>query len=512
MKSLEALLASLPAYQLSRPLPGDLAITAMTADSRAVRPGALFVAYRGVRNDLHRFIPDAVARGAAAIVAEQTPPDSFDVPVIVVPSGREALAWLAAAWFDHPSRQLRVIGVTGTDGKTTTSTLIASILGAMRESYGLVTTIGARIGDRELDTGFHTTTPDALPLQEYLREMVDTGARYAVLETTSHSFSQERVTSVAFDVGVITNITHEHLDEHGSLEAYRAAKRRLFESLGTSWRKPGTPKVAVLNADDSSYEMLAAVPVEVQISYAVEAPADVRARDVRYGSDGTRLVAETPGGPIPLHCPLLGPFNVSNILAAVATGLSQGASHAQIQAGISSVKGVRGRMDALDLGQEFLAVVDFAHTPNALARALEAARTMVGPDGRVIAVFGCAGLRDVQKRPWMGEIAARGANLTVITAEDPRTEDLDEIMEQIATGARRAGGREGESFVRIGDRAEAIAWAVEQARPGDIVIACGKGHEQSMCFGEVEYPWSEHEAMSTALAQRLERDRQNTPQ
>lgn len=505
MKSLDSLLPSLPSYQLHGPGPADVAITLLTSDSRQVQPGALFVAYRGVHHDLHRFVPDAIARGAAAIVVERPPVEPFEGPVVVVPNGREALAWLAAAWYDHPSRQLRVIGVTGTDGKTTTANLIASILTAMGQPHGLVSTLGARIGATELDTGFHTTTPDALPLQGYLHEMVIAGALYAVLEVTSHSLSQARVAGVAFDVAVVTNITHEHLDEHGTIEDYRAAKRRLFEQLARSERKPDTPKVAILNADDSSFAMLKAVPADIQLSYGIEQPADVRARDIRYGNDGTRLVADTPIGPIALSSPLLGPFNVSNILAATATAISQGADKNQIEAGIAALARLRGRMDALDLGQDFLAVVDFAHTPNALQRALEAARTMIPPRGRVIVVFGCAGRRDVQKRPWMGEIASRLADLTVITAEDPRTEDLGEIMEQVAAGARRAGAVEGETYVKIGDRAAAIDWAVQQARAGDIVIACGKGHEQSMCFGETEYPWSEHEAMAAAVGRRLAR-------
>ncbi|MCZ7567507.1 MAG: UDP-N-acetylmuramoyl-L-alanyl-D-glutamate--2,6-diaminopimelate ligase [Ardenticatenaceae bacterium] len=501
-KYLQDLLPSLPSYQAYGSNPTNLTITTLTSDSRQVQPGALFVAYRGVHHDLHRFVPDAITRGAAAVVVEQLPVEPFGGPVIVVPNGREALGWLAAAWYDHPSHELRVIGVTGTDGKTTTASLVASILSAMGRPHGLVSTIAARIGSAELDTGFHTTTPNAVPLQGYLREMVIQGALYAVLETTSHSLSQGRVAGVAFDVAVITNITHEHLDEHGTIEAYRASKRRLFEQLTKSVRKPDTPKVAILNADDSSVAMLKAVPADIQLSYGIDQPADVRARDIRYGNDGTRLVAETPIGPIEIFSPLLGPFNVSNILAATATAISQGADRAQVEAGIAALTRLRGRMDAVDLGQEFLALVDFAHTPNALQRALEAARTMTPPPGRVIVVFGCAGLRDVQKRPWMGEISGRLADLSVITTEDPRTEDLDQIMEQIAAGARRAGAVEDETYVKIADRAAAIDWAIQQARPGDTVIACGKGHEQSMCFGETEYPWSEHEVMAAAIARR----------
>ncbi len=480
----------------------DRAVTRVTHDSREVTPGAVFVAIRGQRVDGHRYIPAAMAAGATAVVVEDpTTPVPAGVTQIVVPDGRTALAHLSAAFHGFPARQLTVVGVTGTDGKTTTCTFIHAILEAAGRRAGLVTSVSARIGDTEQDTGFHTTTPEAPAVQGYLAQMVAAGAQYAVLESTSHGLAQHRLDACEFDVAVVTNITHEHLDYHGSYEAYRAAKARLFASLSTSVRKPGVDKVAVLNADDASWAYLRPIPADRQIIYGVDAPAAITARDIELRADGVRFVAVTPGGEFPVVVHIPGRFNVSNALAAIAATYALGVPPEAMQAGLTHVRGVSGRMERIDEGQEFLAIVDFAHTPWALAHVLTQARAMAGPGGRVISVFGCAGLRDVAKRAWMGEISGRLADLTVITAEDPRTEDLDAIMAEIAAGCQRAGRREGAGYVMVRDRAAAIAYAVRAARPGDVVIACGKGHERSMCYGTVETPWNEQEVMRAALRQ-----------
>ncbi len=503
--SLADLLAAVPAYHTMAEFLGEIRVTAITSDSRRVKPGALFVAYPGVWVDGHRYIPDAVARGAVAVLGERPPEEYADLPVpyVQVPDGREALAWLAAAWYGHPSRELRVVGVTGTDGKTTTTALIAAVLEATGAPVGVISTIGARIGNEWLETGAHVTTPDALDTQHYLRRMADAGMRYAVLETTSHGLAQHRVTSVAFDVAVVTNITHEHLDLHGSVENYRKAKAKLFDSLASAYRKPETPKVSILNRDDSSYDYLHRYPADVVLTYGVEHQADVRGTNVEYTNQGTRFTVESPLGRFEVFTHLLGAFNVHNVLAAVAVGVSQGVSVEHIQEGIARVKRVTGRMEPIDEGQDFLAIVDFAHTPASLEQALKAARTMT--KGRVIVVFGSAGLRDVAKRSMMGRVAARLADLAVFTAEDPRTEDVNEIIAEIARGAQAAGAVEGQDYVCIPDRAEAIEWAVLQAQPGDVVMACGKGHEPTMCYGEEEFPWSEHEVMRAAIRKRMQR-------
>ena len=482
----------------------DLQITSITSDSRQVTPGAAFVAVTGVNVDGHRFLNDARARGAVAAVIEREEALPPRMTAAVVADSRAALAHLSAAWYGYPARHLRVIGVTGTEGKTTTVELVASVLKEAGIASGMISTVKARIGDEEIDTGLHTTTPDAPDMQRYLAQMVEAGARYAVLEATSHGLAQRRVEGCEFDVAVVTNITRDHLDYHGTYEAYRDAKALLFRGLLAGARKPGVPKVAVLNVDDSSYDYLRAIPADRYLTYGLDAPADVTASALAVGEAGCRFLAQTPAGSFEVTSPLPGRFNVYNILACIATAISQDVPTPIIQAGIAAFRGVEGRMEEVDLGQRFRAVIDFAHTPNALTHALTAARRMA--TGRVIVVFGCAGLRDRGKRPIMGEIAGRLADCTVITAEDPRTESLDTIMEEIAQGCRRAGRREGEDFWRIGDRAQAIAFAVNLARPGDLVLVTGKGHERSLCFGTTEMPWSDHEALRTALSARLARE------
>lgn len=506
MKRLSDLCESLPDWQWTRE--GNPEIRRVVADSRQVERGDLFVAVAGLQVDGHRFILQAVERGAAAVVFSDPQWEGAlaqhpDVIGVRVPDGREALAWLSAAWHDFPARSLKVIGVTGTDGKTTTVNLIWSILSAAGFPTSMISTVNARIGSRAYDTGLHTTTPDAPDVQRYLAQMVSEGSAYVVLEATSHGLAQHRVTGCEFDVAVVTNITHEHLDFHGTYEEYRAAKARLFEGLVQSYRKPNTPKVAILNADDSSYAYLKPIAADIHIAYGLGAEADVRATRVRHTPGGLEVEAATPLGNVRLHSPLVGEFNVHNILAAVAAAVSQDVGMDAIREGIASLSGVKGRMEAVDEGQEFLAIVDFAHTPNALQRALETARQLA--PGKVIVVFGSAGLRDREKRPLMGHVAGRLADRIVITAEDPRTEDLEEIMEQIAVACRAEGREEERDFWKIGDRGDAIQFAVDIAQAGDVVIAAGKGHEQSMCFGTVEQPWSDHDALRQALRRRLRR-------
>ncbi len=473
------------------------AVRGFTEDSREVKPGFLFVAIPGVNVDGYRFVPEALARGAAAVVSEREPPEGVSVPWAVVSDARGALAHIAAAWYGHPSRQMQVVGVTGTDGKTTTSTLIHAALSAAGQKVALITTVQAQFGEEAWDTGLHTTTPDAPDLQRLLREVRDRGAEAVVLEVTSHGLAQRRVDGTDFDVAVLTNVTSEHLDYHGTWEEYRAAKGRLFQLLSRAARKPRVPKVAILNRDDPSYGYFRAFAADAHWSYGFAPEADVRALEVVAGREGVRFVAETPLGEVEVRSPLPGRFNVWNLLAALTVALALGIPLEDARRGLEAVQGVPGRMERVDLGQPFDVVVDFAHTPNALERALETARALAR--GRVVVVFGCAGLRDREKRPRMGAVAARLADLVVLTAEDPRTESLEAILEAIAAGCREVGGREGETFWRVPDRAEAIRLAVGLARPGDLVLIAGKGHERSMCFGTVEVPWSDHEAARAAL-------------
>ncbi len=471
-------------------------IEGLAHDSRQVRPGDLFVAVKGLDADGHDFIPEAIRQGAVAVVGEREA--SLSVPYVLVPDSRQALAHLAAAFHGYPARKLRVVGVTGTDGKTTTVELVRSILAAAGHKTGMINTVEALIGDQHYETGFHVTTPDALQVQGYLARMVDAGTAYAVLEATSHGLAQHRVTACDFDVAVVTNITHEHLDYHQTFEAYREAKARLFRDLARSFRKPDTPKTSILNADDASFEYLRPIPADRYLTYGLQRPADITAHDIVHTPAATTFTAVAPRGAFSVRTALPGVFNVYNVLAAIAVGVSQTVPFEVMQEGIAAVKGVPGRMERIVMGQDFTAIVDFAHTPHALQRALETVRGMT--DGQVIVVFGCAGLRDVAKRPMMGEIAGKLADRVVITAEDPRTEDLDAIMAQIAAGCERAGRREGEDYWRIGDRGQAIEFAVKMAQAGDLVIVTGKGHEQTMCFGTTEVPWDDRQAVRGALA------------
>ncbi len=479
-------------------------VAGITDDSRQVKPGWIFVAIPGVNRDGHTYLRQAAEAGALLLIGERAPETlalPAGVPYLRVRDSREALAWLHAAWHGFPSRQMTLIGVTGTDGKTTTTNLIYHILRAAGLRAGMISTVNAQIGDTSYDTGLHTTTPPAPEVQHYLAQMVAAETTHAVLESTSHGLAQHRLTGCDFDVAVVTNITHEHLDYHGTWEAYRDAKARLFRALAESTRKPGVPKIAVLNADDpGSYAYLRAIPAEQRYAYGVAtAGVDVGAEQVEHTPQGLRFLARTPWGTLRLRSSLIGAYNVSNILAAATATLALGVSLEAVEAGVAALKGVPGRMELIDEGQDFMAIVDFAHTPNALKRALETAREIAPPGGRVIVTFGSAGLRDRAKRRLMGAVAAEGADFTVITAEDPRTESLEAIMAETADEMARAGRVEGRDFWRVADRGEAIRFAVQLARPGDIVLACGKGHEQSMCFGEIEYPWDDREAMRRAL-------------
>jgi UDP-N-acetylmuramoyl-L-alanyl-D-glutamate--2,6-diaminopimelate ligase len=481
----------------------DVEITGIAIDSRAVKPGYLFVAMKGGNVDGHDYIQKALDNGAAAIVGDV---GRLTNPIYVgLENPRQALTWLAAAFHDFPARQLTVIGVTGTDGKTTTSNLIYKILIAAGIKTGMISTVNAVVGDEILDTGFHVTTPDAHDVQRYLAQMVKAGLTHVALETTSHGWAQYRVDACEFDIGVVTNITHEHMDEHGNYENYRAAKARLFSSLERTLSKPsGNPRLGVINRDDiKSFDFLNDLIKVNKLNYGLGDDADVRALDVEYSSAGIKFTAVSKDFRVNVSSSLVGAYNVSNCLAALTAAVYGLGIKPEIAAqGIASLEGIPGRMEQIDLGQNFIAIVDFAHTPNALKVALESARKMT--KGRVISVFGSAGLRDKEKRRMMAETSIELADLSVLTAEDPRTESLDGILEEMAAGARSKGGREGETFWRVADRGEAIKFALRLAREGDTVISCGKGHEQSMCFGRTEYLWDDRIAMRAALCEFLE--------
>jgi UDP-N-acetylmuramoyl-L-alanyl-D-glutamate--2,6-diaminopimelate ligase len=474
----------------------------VTADSRQVQSQWLFVAIPGTLADGHEYIDDAIGRGAALTIGERDL-QGLEIPYLRVPDTRKAYAALAASWHGNPARELIMIGVTGTDGKTTTASLLYKILQHLGFPTGMITSVNAHIGDQVINTGFHVTTPDAMDLQGFLSQMLDVGIDRCIVEATSHGLAQHRVAACEFDLGIVTNITHEHLDFHGSYHAYREAKGLLFRDLGESDRKPGFDrKVGILNCDDESYPFLEEITVVEKVGYGNLPSADVRYSDVETSSGGVQFIIQDRHGEHQLNSPLLGGFNVHNLLAAYTAAVyGFQLDPASVVGAIEEFSGVPGRMESFQLGQPFIAMVDFAHTPNALKKALEASRELCR--GRIIAVFGSAGLRDREKRRLMAQVSAELADITILTAEDPRTESLEEILQEMADGSTAAGGIEGETFWRINDRADAIRFGLGMAQDSDLVIVCGKGHEQSMCFGTTEHPWDDRIAMKAALSELL---------
>ncbi|MGB4594930.1 MAG: UDP-N-acetylmuramoyl-L-alanyl-D-glutamate--2,6-diaminopimelate ligase [Anaerolineaceae bacterium] len=486
---------------------GDLPhvrVSGVTADSRQVKPGWLFVAIKGENSDGLNYLPQAIANGAVAVLSDRPKPTGLLVPYIQAEGDmRRVMAYIASALNNFPARKLRVIGITGTDGKTTTTSMIHHILTEAGIKAGMISTVSVRIGTEELDTGFHVTTPDSPDIQRYLAMMVDAGMTHCVLETTSHGLAQQRVAACDYDIAVITNVTHEHLDYHGTWQNYLEAKGKLFEYLSETPRKRiGNPRMAVLNKDDRSYSYLKRVSTPRQISYSMINEASLWADNIENTPQMLRFRCHISKHVYSVQTRMIGIYNVSNCLAALgATVLALGIDTKTAIQALKTLPIVPGRMETIDLGQDFSAIVDFAHTPNGLQRALETVRQLT--DKRVIAVYGSAGLRDREKRRMMPKVSIANADISVLTAEDPRTESLAAILEDMALSAVEAGGVEGETFFRIGDRREAIRYAVKIAQPGDLVVVCGKGHEQSMCFGTTEYLWDDRNALKAALSELL---------
>lgn len=509
--------------------PTDIAISGVAYDSRKVRPGGLFVAIKGTHTDGHRYIDQALARGAAAIVvdARYWSVDTIArynnaASFVVAPNSLAALSPIAAAWYDNPGRELNVVGITGTKGKSTTTELTSRVLEGGAHTTGLIGTVDFKIAARQWPNDTRQSTPEALEIQQMLREMVSSGCDYAVLEATSHALSADwnRLGDCDFDVAVFTNVTHEHLDYHGSVEQYRRDKAQLFEMLGQGQEvmgdgqelqahspiahrlAPTAPRFArwaIVNADDPYHHLyLHAAPASARrLTYGMRAAADVRAHAVESTPAGSRFQVTSPWGEGTVALPLPGPFNVLNALAALSVGLSQGVP---IEAGIAAlglVAGVRGRMQRVAQGQPFDVIIDYAHNPDSFEQVLGMLRPLTS--GRMIAVFGSAGERDLAKRPMQGAIAARYCQLLVLTDEDPRGEDSNAILHDIAAGAEEEGLRERSGYVCIPDRAQAVRFALEQAREGDVVLLLGKGHEGTIQYNGYSIPWDEAAEARAAL-------------
>ncbi len=503
MQTLPQLLKALEQTPISVPasLNTSTLIQGIAYDSRKVEEGWLFVAVPGVHTDGRRFVSDAAKRGAIVALGEPIE-EQLPIPYIEVSDVRTALANLACAYYGYPAQQLCTIGVTGTDGKTTTSNLITTIFETAGERTGLMTTANFKMLGQEWENTTRQSTLEALEIQQLLRQMVDAGVTQAIIEATSHGLALQRVHGCAFDVGVVTNITQEHLDFHKTLDAYRRAKARLFEMLDPTRDKGiGSRPVAVLNRDDSSYEILKPychVPI---LDYGLDTPASVRAVDVQLQAHGTRFRVVLPDAEQIIETQLVGRFNVSNCLAAIATAYSQGVSLEAIARGLASVTGVTGRMESISEGQPFAVVVDYAHTADSLAKVLATLRPLT--TGKLMVVFGSAGERDVQKRPVMGRIAAQMSDFFVITDEDPREEDREKILREIAVGAEAVGKRQGQDFLCIADRTEAIRTALASASVGDTLVLAGKGHEQSIIVGREKIPWDDRRVARDLLKEHL---------
>jgi UDP-N-acetylmuramoyl-L-alanyl-D-glutamate--2,6-diaminopimelate ligase len=462
-------------------------IGSIAYDSREVSEGTLFFAVPGVHVDGHDFIADAVARGAAAVVAEREAP-GLAVPQLVVARTRDALADAADAWYGRPSERLEVIGVTGTDGKTTTCFLAVAALQAGGRKPGMIGTVAVRVGDDVRPNEDRNTTPEAPELQAYLAEMLEAGNDNVVMEATSHGLAQSRVRNCRFRVAVVTNLTSEHLEFHGTLEAYRAAKAMLVAEAPT----------AILNADDPAFGYFRDRARDRVVAYGTDARAHVRASEIEARADGTTFTATTPSWSGEVHLQLPGAFNVHNALAALALAEVEGVDAAAAADGIGTVAGVPGRMERIAAGQPFGVVVDYAHTADSLGKVLRTLRPL--SEGRLIVVFGSAGERDRVKRPAMGKVAAELADLAVVTDEDPRLEDGHAINEAIAEGARSAGALDGTNLWVIDDRREAIAHAIGLAQAGDVILLAGKGHEGSIFYANEKRWWDEREVARQELA------------
>jgi UDP-N-acetylmuramoyl-L-alanyl-D-glutamate--2,6-diaminopimelate ligase len=487
-----------------------VAVTGVAEDSRQVRAGTLFVAVPGFHVDGHDYVARAAAAGAAAAIVERPLPDAA-LPLLIVSRARPALAAAASWWFEDPSRELGVVGVTGTDGKTTTSFLAVAALEAAGVSSGLIGTVETRVGALRERHEAHVTTPGAPELQAALRAMLANGNAAAVLETTSHALELERVLGIAYDAAIFTNLTHEHLDLHGTFERYRAAKLRLFEALAAGPANPAKivggrawPKLAIVNRDDDAFPAFSAAAREAGatvLTYGTGVHADVRATGVDEDAHSLRIRFAAPSGDGTLALRLAGRFNVHNALAVVALGDGLGLDPAAVRAGLEGVRGVPGRMERIDAGQPFGVIVDYAHSPASLQGVLELlAPIATARGGGLIAVFGSGGERDTAKRAVMGRIAGERCRLVVATDEDPRGEDRHAIVEEIVRGAESAGRRRGADVLGIVDRREAVAAAFAHARPGDVVLLAGKGHEPTILYADHAIPWDEATVARETLA------------
>ena len=476
---------------------GNVEIQGIQADSRKVKPGDLFICVRGLVSDGHQYAATAVEAGAAALVVEEALP--LAVPMVVVKDARHALSAIAACFNGYPSSRLKVIGVTGTNGKTTSTYIMEKILSDRGYITGLMGNIEMRIGNTSYPTG-STNTREPLELQESLRRMADAGVQYCLMEASSHALDLGRVKETRFRTALFTNLTQDHLDYHKTMDNYRQAKGLLFSRLGNGGvSDPDGRSYAVLNADDAASAYFAAQTAAEVVTYGVEQAADVSAREIRITSQGTFFRLCTWLGEVDVNLRLVGKFNVYNALGAVAVCLLEGVSLEHAGKSLESIPPVEGRMEAVGEDQDFQILVDYAHTPDGLENALAAVKEVA--EGKVITVFGCGGDRDRTKRPIMGRIAARFSDYVFVTSDNPRSEDPEAILRDIEPGVLE-GGFTPESYRLVADRREAIQLAIEMASPKDVVLIAGKGHETYQIINGATHHFDDREEARAALRSR----------
>ncbi|MEQ8236079.1 MAG: UDP-N-acetylmuramoyl-L-alanyl-D-glutamate--2,6-diaminopimelate ligase [Syntrophomonadaceae bacterium] len=478
-------------YRLAGGSP-DLEITGLAYDSRKVKPGDLFICVKGLKTDGHQYVEQALNKGAAALLAEkEIVPVPDHVAVLVTNDTRKAIARMAANFFAHPSRQLRVIGVTGTNGKTTTTHLIQAILQQNGARVGIMGTLYAKIGSVEMNMGH--TTPEALEIQEFMHLVGQEKGEYLVMEVSSHALDWGRVDQIDFHSAVFTNLTQDHLDYHLTMERYRDAKLKLFAGLAEN-----AGAFAVINADDPAADAFKASAAAEYVTYGIECTADLRAKDMVTNLKGTSFTAIYGDISLDLNMKMIGRFSVYNALAAMAFALREGVAPATIKTALENVAGVPGRFEQVDCGQEFTVVVDYAHTPDGLENILRTAREI--KENRLITVFGCGGDRDKGKRPLMGKIAAQYSDFCIVTSDNPRSEEPEAIIDDIIPGLMAI---ENSHYAKIVDRREAIHQAIHLARKGDLVIIAGKGHETYQLVKDQVLPFDDRLVAREFLEERL---------
>lgn len=470
-------------------------ISRLACHTSKVKPGTLFFALRGAKSDGNQYVKDAIARGAVAVASEEPRnaglPDRIADRVVWVQvrDGRKSLAIAAANFYGHPGRALKMVAVTGTNGKTTTTHLIDSILKATGQGTGLFGTIAYHTPRGEYPSP--NTTPESLELQGFLAEIRDAGGKFAVLEASSHALAMDRLWCCHFDAAVFTNLTREHMDYHKTFDDYFAAKRRLFEGTGS-----GAPEVGVINTDDPYGKLLTGM-AKATFSYGLQGNADITTPKFNLSFSGLKFTAHSPAGKIELESRLVGRINVYNILAAVGAAVALGVSRGDIEKGIRDLESVSGRFQRIEMGQPFSVVVDYAHTDDALENLIRTAREL-NPKGRIITLFGCGGGKDRTKRPVMGEVAGKHSDLVVLSSDNPRNEDPLRIISDIVVGLQKVDGK----YLIEPDRDKAIGAAFDYAKAGDIVLLCGKGHETYQIIGDQTLEFDEREVARRMLRER----------